>query len=87
MRADVLSPADVAFGIGGKIGFTDTEHGSGDLYAHLGDYDVIGIEAPHPSQYTQAIKALRRPAIPPSSSTACMRGPDGGLLDKQREDG
>jgi hypothetical protein len=50
----------IAYGITGdwsKVGLIDTENGSGDLYAHLGDYSVIPIEAPFkPEKYVQAIK-------------------------------
>jgi len=76
----------MAFGIGGKIGLIDTEHGSGDLYAHLGDYDVIGIEAPYTvAKYTQAIKAFEDAGygtIIIDSLSHAWAG-DGGLLDKQ----
>lgn len=76
----------MAFGIGGKIGLIDTEHGSGDLYAHLGDYDVIGIEAPYTvAKYTQAIKAFEEAGystIIIDSLSHAWAG-DGGLLDKQ----
>lgn len=76
----------MAFGIGGKVGLIDTEHGSGHLYAHLGDYDVIGIEAPYTvAKYTQAIKAFEdagyQTVIIDSLSHAWSG--DGGLLDKQ----
>ncbi len=30
----------IAFGLGGRTAMIDTERGSGELYAHLGDYDV-----------------------------------------------
>lgn len=41
-----------------KIALIDTENGSGDLYAHLGDYNVLRLEAPYtPERYTEAIKA------------------------------
>ena len=47
----------VAFGIGGRIALIDTENGSGDLYATLGDYDVCTISAPYTVQkYIAAIK-------------------------------
>ncbi len=76
----------MAFGIGGKVGLIDTEHGSGDLYAHLGDYDVIGIEAPYTvAKYTQAIKAFEDAGygtIIIDSLSHAWAG-DGGLLDKQ----
>lgn len=76
----------MAFGLGGKIGLIDTEHGSGDLYEELGDYDIIGIEAPYTvAKYTQAIKAFEAAGyttIIIDSLTHAWAG-DGGLLDKQ----
>jgi hypothetical protein len=76
----------MAFGIGGKVGLIDTEHGSGDLYAHLGDYDVISIEAPYTvSKYIQAIEAFEAEGyttIIVDSLSHAWAG-DGGLLDKQ----
>jgi len=76
----------MAFGLGGKVGLIDTEHGSGHLYAHLGDYDVIGIEAPYTvAKYTQAIKAFEEAGyttIIIDSLSHAWAG-DGGLLDKQ----
>jgi hypothetical protein len=76
----------MALGIGGKVGLIDTEHGSGDLYAHLGDYDVISIEAPYTvAKYTQAIKAFEEAGyttIIVDSLSHAWSG-DGGLLDKQ----
>lgn len=76
----------LAFGLGGKIGLIDTEHGSGDLYAHLGDYDIIGIEAPYTvDKYLKAIKAFEQAGygtIIIDSLSHAWAG-DGGLLDKQ----
>lgn len=76
----------LAFGLGGKVGLIDTEHGSGDLYAHLGDYSVIGIEAPYTvAKYTQAIKAFEEAGFSTiiiDSLSHAWAG-DGGLLDKQ----
>lgn len=76
----------LAFGLGGKIGLIDTEHGSGDLYAHLGDYDIISIEAPYTvPKYLQAIKAFEQAGystIIIDSLSHAWAG-DGGLLDKQ----
>jgi len=76
----------LAFGLGGKVGLIDTEHGSGDLYAHLGDYDIIGIEAPYTvAKYTQAIKAFEQAGyntVIIDSLSHAWSG-DGGLLDKQ----
>lgn len=76
----------LAFGLGGKVGLIDTEHGSGDLYAHLGDYDIISIEAPYTvSKYVQAVKAFEAAGystIIIDSLSHAWAG-DGGLLDKQ----
>lgn len=76
----------LAFGLGGKVGIIDTEHGSADLYADLGEYDVIGIEAPYTvPKYLQAIKAFEAAGyttIIIDSLTHAWAG-DGGLLDKQ----
>ncbi len=41
-----FSSLQIAFGMGGKVAVIDTEHGSADLYAHLGDYDVAPITPP-----------------------------------------
>jgi len=76
----------LAFGMGGKVGLIDTEHGSGDLYAHLGDYDIIPIEAPYTvAKYLEAIKAFEEAGyttIIIDSLSHAWAG-DGGLLDKQ----
>lgn len=76
----------MAFGIGGTVGLIDTEHGSGDLYAHLGDYDVISIEAPYTvDKYVKAIRAFEEAGyttIIIDSLSHAWAG-DGGLLDKQ----
>jgi hypothetical protein len=41
-----------------KIALIDTENGSGDLYANLGDYNVITLDAPYtPERYIEAITA------------------------------
>lgn len=40
-----------------KICIIDTENGSADLYTHLGDYNVITLEAPYtPERYIEAIE-------------------------------
>jgi hypothetical protein len=76
----------LAFGIGGKIGLIDSENGSGDLYAHLGDYDIIQIQAPYTvKKYSAAVKAFEDAGydvIIIDSLTHAWAG-DGGLLDKQ----
>lgn len=52
----------LARGIAGswdKVGMIDTENGSGELYSHLGDYNVITLESPFtPERYIEAIKAF-----------------------------
>ena len=51
----------IAFGLGGRIVLIDTENGSGDLYANLGEYDVCPLEAPYTVQkYLEAIKTCER---------------------------
>jgi hypothetical protein len=76
----------LAFGLGGKIGLIDTENGSGDLYAHLGEYDIISIKAPYTiSKYLEAIRAFEDAeynTIIIDSLSHAWSG-DGGLLDKQ----
>lgn len=50
----------IAKGITGdlsKVAIIDTENGSADLYAHLGDYNVLPLVAPYtPERYIAAIK-------------------------------
>ena len=42
----------------GKVALIDTENGSGDLYANLGDYMILPLQAPYsPERYIEAIKA------------------------------
>ncbi|OCG38108.1 ATP-binding protein [Gilliamella sp. Gris1-4] len=76
----------LAFGLGQKVGLIDTEQGSGDLYADLGDYGIIQIEAPYTiDKYLQAIKAFEQAnydVIIIDSLSHAWAG-DGGLLDKQ----
>ncbi|EEO27472.1 ATP-binding protein [Oxalobacter paraformigenes] len=76
----------LAFGLGGKVGMIDTEHGSGDLYADLGDYDIINIDAPYTvKKYRDAIKAFEDAGydvIIIDSLSHAWAG-EGGLLDKQ----
>ncbi|CAG4900527.1 ATP-binding protein [Paraburkholderia saeva] len=76
----------LAFGIGGKVGVIDTEHGSADLYEDLGDYDIVNIEAPYTVQkYRAALNAFENAGysvIIMDSLSHAWAG-DGGLLDKQ----
>jgi hypothetical protein len=44
-----------------KVAIIDTENGSADLYAHLGDYNVLPLTAPfHPEKYVEAIKTCEK---------------------------
>ncbi|WAC01670.1 AAA family ATPase [Lacinutrix neustonica] len=57
----------LAFGITNdwsKIAIIDTENGSASLYSHLGDYNVLSLEAPYsPERYIEAIKACENASI------------------------
>ena len=76
----------MAFGLGGRVALIDTENGSGDLYAHLGNYDVCPITAPFiPDKYIAAIKAAEEAGydvIIIDSLSHAWAG-EGGLLDMQ----
>ena len=51
-----LSSLLIAMGMGGKIAMIDTESGSGELYSHIGEYDIDQISAPYtPDKYIQKI--------------------------------
>ena len=75
----------IAFGIGGKVAFIDTERGSGELYDHLREYDACTLEAPfEPKKYVAAIKAAEEAGydtIIIDSLTHAWAG-TGGLLDR-----
>jgi hypothetical protein len=81
-----MSALKLAFGIGGKTGIIDTENGSADLYASLGDYDVITLEKPYTvGKYREAITAFENggyDTIIVDSLSHAWAGA-GGLLDKQ----
>lgn len=56
-----MSAILIAKGLAGgdlsKVALIDTENGSGDLYAHLGDYNVLTLHAPFtPEKHVAAIK-------------------------------
>jgi hypothetical protein len=76
----------MALGIGGKIGMIDTENGSGELYSHLGDYDVVTVKAPFTvAKYLEALKTFETAGydvIIIDSLSHAWAG-EGGLLDKQ----
>jgi hypothetical protein len=54
----------VAKGLSGdlsKVAVIDTENGSADLYAHMGDYNVLPLTAPFsPERYIEAIRACEK---------------------------
>lgn len=94
MRLAILGPSgsgktysalQLAFGLGSKIGMIDTEHGSGELYAHLGAYDVITLTPPFTiANYLAAIRAFEKAGydtIIIDSLSHAWAG-EGGLLDK-----
>lgn len=44
-----------------KVAIIDTENGSADLYAHLGDFNVLPLTAPFtPERYIEAIKSCEK---------------------------
>jgi hypothetical protein len=81
-----MSALRLAFGIGGKVGIIDTENGSADLYAEIGDYDVITLDKPYSvNKYRDAIHAFEEAGydtIIVDSLSHAWSGA-GGLLDKQ----
>lgn len=47
-----------------KIAIIDTENGSADLYAHLGQYNVVSMEPPYsPERYIEAIELCEQAGI------------------------
>lgn len=76
----------IAMGLGGKIALIDTENGSGDLYAHLGNYDVCTLDAPYTVQkYLTAIDEAERAGydVLIIDSLSHAWAGEGGLLDQQ----
>lgn len=75
----------LAFGLGGKVGILDTENGSADLYANLGEYDVLPLHAPYEiKKYLNAIHEFERAGystIIIDSLSHAWAG-EGGLLEK-----
>lgn len=74
----------IAFGLGGRTALIDTERRSGELYAHLGEYDTCCIDAPFtPEKYIEAIRAAESAGydnIIIDSLSHAWAGP-GGVLD------
>jgi hypothetical protein len=47
-----------------KTAIIDTENGSGDLYAHLGSYNVVSMKPPYsPERYAEAIELCEKAGI------------------------
>jgi len=48
----------------GKVAVIDTENGSADLYAHLGDFNVVPLNAPYsPERYVEAIQFCEKNGV------------------------
>jgi hypothetical protein len=79
------SALQMAFGLGGRVGMIDTENGSGDLYANVGEYDIITLTPPYTvDKYREAIRAFEDAGydvIIIDSLSHAWAG-EGGLLDK-----
>ena len=79
------SALQIAFGLGGRVALIDTENGSGDLYAGIGDYDVLTIQAPFtPDKYIAGIKEAEKAgyATVIIDSLSHAWAGEGGLLDQ-----
>lgn len=80
------SALELAFGLGGKIAMIDTEHKSGELYSHLGDYDIATLRPPFtPDRYITLIREAEKAkydTIIIDSLTHAWAG-EGGILDMQ----
>lgn len=78
------SSIQVAMGLGGSIAMIDTENGSGELYAHLTDYDIDQLEPPfHPDRYVEKIQEAEAEGydiVIIDSLSHAWTGP-GGLLE------
>lgn len=73
-------------GKSGAIAFIDTENGSGELYSHITDYDILRITAPFmPEKYTDAIRAAEDAGYDAIIIDSLSHGwaGDGGCLDIQ----
>jgi hypothetical protein len=70
LRLGILGPAGsgktytallIAQGLGGHVAMIDTEHGSGELYSHIMDYDVATLTPPFtPQRYVELIKEAEK---------------------------
>ncbi len=69
----------------GRVVMIDTERGSGDLYAHLYDYDIISLRPPYkPEMYIEAIRAAEKAGYDAIiiDSLSHAWSDEGGLLDQ-----
>lgn len=69
-----------------KVALIDTENGSGDLYAHLGSYNVFPLNAPYtPERYIEAIIACEKAGMDVIIIDSITHEWDGkgGILDIQ----
>ena len=74
----------IALGLEGKIAVIDTEYGSADLYAHLGDYDTCQLTPPFdPHKYVQTIHEAEQAGyyIVIIDSLSHAWAGEGGVLD------
>lgn len=83
-----MSALKLARGIAGSTGkilMIDTERGSGDLYAHITNYDIISLTPPYaPKNYVQAIEAGEDAGydVVIIDSLSHAWSDEGGLLDQ-----
>jgi hypothetical protein len=93
LRLGILGPSGsgktysailITKGLGGKVALIDTEHGSGELYSHLMDYDVATLTPPFsPDKYVQLIHGAEQAGYDTliiDSLSHAWSG-DGGVLD------
>lgn len=93
LRLGILGPSGsgktysailITKGLGGKAALIDTEHGSGELYSHLMDYDVATLTPPFsPDKYVQLIHGAEQAGYDTliiDSLSHAWSG-DGGVLD------
>lgn len=81
-----MSALKLGFGLGEKIAVIDTEHGSSELYSHIGEYDVASIKPPYTvDKYRQLIKEAEEAGygtIIIDSLSHAWAG-EGGLLEQK----
>ncbi len=93
LRLGILGPSGsgktysailITKGLGGKVALIDTEHGSGELYSHLMDYDVATLTPPFsPEKYVQLIHSAEQAgySVLIIDSLSHAWSGDGGVLD------